>query len=348
MTGRHAARTLSEGGYHAAGAGRHVPHRHRRQHAGIRPPAPAAARPWSAPVLRRRRESRLARDARRRTLAMVRVTGTASVTAWDFEGQIGATFEWDLPADYRHLVYGASEEVVRTGSEHQYRTVDRPECWGFTVEPESDDALEPRLELQEWNAPPATATSWRVSYAPGGAAARRLDARALDRIRRRRFGGDRARWATEPRADRGSPPGVGPDGLAHGRDRVHRLPGRDHARAPRTRLLTHLQRLRRGLLVEGQLEGESLAAERLADLRELHRDRARLLGRGLAAGDLAALDGGRRASTLPAAGTVTFTARPLRSAFAVAFGERDRRGRRPAWSGPGSCGVGPGGGAGGV
>jgi hypothetical protein len=109
---------------------------------------------------------KLARDARRRTLAMVRVTGTASVTAWDFEGQIDATFEWDLPAGYRHLVYGTSEEVVRTGTEHRYRTVDRPECWGFTVEPESDDALEPRLELQEWNAPPATTTSWRVSYAP--------------------------------------------------------------------------------------------------------------------------------------------------------------------------------------
>ena len=165
MTGRHAARTLSDGGITLPVRGgtclivtgdstRAFARRLRpRLGRGPLPSSDAAA-------------ERLARDARRRTLAMVRVTGTASVTAWDFEGQIGATFEWDLPADYRHLVYGASEEVVRTGSEHQYRTVDRPECWGFTVEPESDDALEPRLELQEWNAPPATATSWRVSYAP--------------------------------------------------------------------------------------------------------------------------------------------------------------------------------------
>ena len=166
MTGRHAARTLSDGGavtlpvrggtcLIVTGDGARTLARRLKPRLGRGPlPSSDAA------------AERLARDARRRTLAMARVTGTASVTAWDFEGQIGATFEWDLPADYRHLVYGASEEVVRTGSEHQYRTVDRPECWGFTVEPESDDALEPRLELQEWNAPPATATSWRVSYAP--------------------------------------------------------------------------------------------------------------------------------------------------------------------------------------
>ncbi len=168
MTGRHAVRTLVDDGDGVAlpirggtcvvvtGDGARAFARRLKFRLGPSGPAPrsdAAA-------------EKLARDARRRTLAMARVTGTASVTAWDFEGQIGATFEWDLPADYRHLVYGASEEVVRTGSEYQYRTVDRPECWGFTVEPESDDALEPRLELQEWNAPPATATSWRVSYAP--------------------------------------------------------------------------------------------------------------------------------------------------------------------------------------
>jgi hypothetical protein len=106
---------------------------------------------------------RLAREARRRTLAMARVTGTASVTAWGFDGQIDAIFEWDLPADYRRHVYG-TEEVVRNRDGNFYR--EQPSCWGRTVEAESDDALEPRLELQEWNAPPATATSWRVAYTP--------------------------------------------------------------------------------------------------------------------------------------------------------------------------------------
>ena len=122
MTGRHAVRTLVDDGDGVAlpvrggtcvvvtGDGARAFARRLKFRLGPSGPAPrsdAAA-------------EKLARDARRRTLAMVRVTGTASVTAWDFEGQIAATFEWDLPADYRHLVYGASEEVVRTGSE--YRT----------------------------------------------------------------------------------------------------------------------------------------------------------------------------------------------------------------------------------
>ena len=169
MTGRHAVRTLLDddadgvavpvrGGTCVIVTGDGARAFARRLKFRLGPSGPAPRSDAAA--------EKLARDARRRTLAMVRVSGTAAVTAWDHELRIDSTFEWDLPAGYRHLVYGAGEEVVRSGSEHRYRTVDRPECWGSTVEPESDDALEPRLELQEWNAPPATATSWRVSYAP--------------------------------------------------------------------------------------------------------------------------------------------------------------------------------------
>jgi hypothetical protein len=167
MTGRHAVRAFTEGDAVT------VPVRGGTCLAVTGDGARAFARrlkprlgPASAPPASDAAAEKLARDARRRTLAMARVTGTASVTVWGSDRQIDSTFEWDLPAGYRHLIYGVGEEVVRNGSEHRYRTVDRPDCWGFTVEPESDDALEPRLELQEWNAPPATATSWRVSYAP--------------------------------------------------------------------------------------------------------------------------------------------------------------------------------------
>jgi hypothetical protein len=39
-------------------------------------------------------------------------------------------------------------------------------CWSDASRPEDDDALEPRLELQEWNAPPSTRTAWQVAYRP--------------------------------------------------------------------------------------------------------------------------------------------------------------------------------------
>ena len=125
--------------------------------------------PTSAPPASDAAAEKLARDARRRTLAMARVTGTASVTAWGFDGQVDGTFEWDLPAGYRRQVFrfgDVFEEVVRNGDDNSLRSSEQPACWGGTSEAENDDALEPRLELQEWNAPPATATSWRVAYAP--------------------------------------------------------------------------------------------------------------------------------------------------------------------------------------
>ncbi len=40
------------------------------------------------------------------------------------------------------------------------------DCWNPTPPAREDDALEPRLELHDWDAPPSTATAWRVAYAP--------------------------------------------------------------------------------------------------------------------------------------------------------------------------------------
>ena len=37
-------------------------------------------------------------------------------------------------------------------------------CWGGTSSAKQDNALEPRLEFQEWDAPPSTKTAWHVSY----------------------------------------------------------------------------------------------------------------------------------------------------------------------------------------
>jgi hypothetical protein len=170
MTGRHAARTFNEGDavmvpvrggtcLAVTGDGARAFARRLRPRLG----------PASAPPASDAAAEKLARDARRRTLAMARVTGTASVTSWESDGRIDGTFEWDLPAGYRHhaMTFGNFvEDVVRTPAENRLRTDDRPDCWSFTPDAEEDDAFEPRLELQEWNAPPATATSWRVAYAP--------------------------------------------------------------------------------------------------------------------------------------------------------------------------------------
>ncbi len=167
MTGRHAARAFGavalpvRGGTCVAvtGDGARAFARRLRPRLG----------PASAPPASDAAAEKLARDSRRRTLAMARVTGTASVTAWGHDATLGATFEWDLPGGYRHHVMafgGSFDEVARTREENRLRNGDQPGCWGFTAEAESDDAFEPRLELQEWNAPPATATSWRVAYAP--------------------------------------------------------------------------------------------------------------------------------------------------------------------------------------
>ncbi len=78
-------------------------------------------------------------------------------------------FEWDLPNHYAHQVQsygGYLEEVIYTPAEQRLRTGDHPDCWSFTSPPKQDDAFEPRLDLSEWNVPPATKTAWRVAYSP--------------------------------------------------------------------------------------------------------------------------------------------------------------------------------------
>jgi hypothetical protein len=110
----------------------------------------------------------LARAARKRTLGEARATGTA--TAVIKRARISSTWQWDLAAKYFHQLqrFGSiTAEVLRRPDGDYLRGDDIYEaCWGGTSSAKQDDALEPRLELQEWDAPPSTKTAWRVSYAP--------------------------------------------------------------------------------------------------------------------------------------------------------------------------------------
>jgi hypothetical protein len=87
--------------------------------------------------------------------------------------RIESTWEWDLTAKYFHQVQRfarVTAEVLRRPDGDYLRGDDFFEgCWGGTSSAEQDDALEPRLELQEWDAPPSTKTAWRVSYQPAEA-----------------------------------------------------------------------------------------------------------------------------------------------------------------------------------
>jgi hypothetical protein len=113
----------------------------------------------------------LARAARKLTLGSVRATGTA--VAVYKRAEITSTWEWDLAAKYFHQIqqYGSiAAEVLRRPDGDYLRDDDFFNgCWGGTSSAKQDDALEPRLELQEWDAPPSTKTAWRVSYAPAEA-----------------------------------------------------------------------------------------------------------------------------------------------------------------------------------
>jgi hypothetical protein len=114
----------------------------------------------------------LARDARRRTLDATRATGTAQARAGRFV--VDSTWEWDLSTSYLHQrqvlrspvsrVKDVTAEIVRLPGENHVRYGDGTTCWGYTDDARRDDALEPRLELSEWNAPPATKTAWRTAY----------------------------------------------------------------------------------------------------------------------------------------------------------------------------------------
>jgi hypothetical protein len=109
----------------------------------------------------------LARAARARTLGQARATGTGAAVPFGLTHFVEATFEWDLVNRYAHQVqrYGSATEEVVYNRDGEFLRQTEP-CWGETSPPREDDAFEPRLELSEWNAPPATKTAWRVAYAP--------------------------------------------------------------------------------------------------------------------------------------------------------------------------------------
>jgi hypothetical protein len=135
-----------------------------RLHARLGPPGPLPASDAAA--------ERLARAARAKTLNQPRATGTALAVPFGARVRIDSTWEWDLPAGYQHQVQRfradggvGQDEVVRKGEDNHVLT-QGDDCWYGTSEAREDDALEPRLELHDWDAPPRTATAWRVSYAP--------------------------------------------------------------------------------------------------------------------------------------------------------------------------------------
>jgi hypothetical protein len=114
----------------------------------------------------------LARAARTRTLGQPRAQGTAVALPFGLDVRIDSAWQWDLPSGYFHQLQrftrgsrSGEEEVVRSPDGGHSRSQGEP-CWFSNPPPDEDDALEPRLELHEWDAPPRTATAWRVVYAP--------------------------------------------------------------------------------------------------------------------------------------------------------------------------------------
>lgn len=108
----------------------------------------------------------LARSARERTLAQPRIVGTASAHPFGYDRFVSSTFEYD--AEYSRQVQQypwSTVELVRDRDGDHVRELGA-QCWGLTSTPTDDDALEPRLELTDWDAPPSTKTSWHVSYKP--------------------------------------------------------------------------------------------------------------------------------------------------------------------------------------
>jgi hypothetical protein len=131
-----------------------------RLHARLGPPGPAPPSDAAA--------ERAARLARARTVGQPRAVGTAFALPFGRHLRIESAWEWDLTAGYRHQVQqgaGMQYEVLRDSSGDHLRVGDAT-CWGLTRPADEDDALEPRLELHEWDAPPSSSTAWRVAYAP--------------------------------------------------------------------------------------------------------------------------------------------------------------------------------------
>jgi hypothetical protein len=168
MSGRHSARSRprhdavavpARGGSCLVVTGEGAPAFGRRLRPRLGPGTPAPRSDADA--------ERLARAARERTLGKNAAFGTAFAIPHGFSRRIEGTFEWDLAARYQRNVLrfgNVTAEVVRNARDNYVR--DEFPCWGKTSPAEDDDALEPRLELRQWDAPPATATSWRVAYAP--------------------------------------------------------------------------------------------------------------------------------------------------------------------------------------
>jgi hypothetical protein len=107
---------------------------------------------------------RIAREARTATLAAPRVEGTMRAIVRN--KPLNATWAWDQPARYFRIAAAyesISYEVVRDGAGGHVRYGERA-CWGGTPPAVEDDAIEPRLELQELDAPPHRSTTWRLAY----------------------------------------------------------------------------------------------------------------------------------------------------------------------------------------
>jgi hypothetical protein len=107
---------------------------------------------------------RIAREARTATLAAPRVEGTMRAIARNTP--LNATWAWDQPARYFRIAAAYENidyEVIRDGAGGHVRYGERA-CWGSTPPAVEDDAIEPRLELQELDAPPRRGTTWRLAY----------------------------------------------------------------------------------------------------------------------------------------------------------------------------------------
>jgi hypothetical protein len=115
----------------------------------------------------------VARAARKRTLGEARAPRTA--VAVIKRARITSAWEWDLTTKYFHQItrHGtvSAEALHRPDGDYLRDDSFFTSCWGGTSSPEQDDTLEPRLELQEWDAPPSRMTAWRVSYRPAEARA---------------------------------------------------------------------------------------------------------------------------------------------------------------------------------
>jgi hypothetical protein len=114
---------------------------------------------------------RFARRARARTLGQARATGTAFAVPFHYTTRVASAWEWDLPAHYSHQIQRVAgapafrDEVVDDADGDHLLSAPRT-CWTLTQPPAEDDALQPRLELQEWGVPPKSTSAWRIAYAP--------------------------------------------------------------------------------------------------------------------------------------------------------------------------------------